>query len=305
MRFSPVNSEILITMVVKKMVRKGSNFPEQVDISGELSKRPRLNNVFKRVTKLTVLTAEPPLRTSSCRTISHHPALSPTTMLRRFIPRLRLFKTFSPVYTTPILPLTSRVGLRSVSPTSLTRASRPSSSRLFSHFSARLSSQPPQSQLDDRPTLPPDATLSQRLKFLIKSYGWYALGMYLVLSAVDFGIAFAGVNLLGAEHVSRVAASVKSYAMQLVYTRPLEPGLEEQEIAPASVGSQEGLYAMLVLAYTIHKTLFLPVRVGLTAALTPRLVGWLGRRGWAGKEGTKRGAKEMRERIRPKNNRPE
>ncbi|KZP34534.1 hypothetical protein FIBSPDRAFT_846666 [Athelia psychrophila] len=227
--------------------------------------------------------------------------------MRRFLPRLRLFKTFNPIRpTTPILPLTSRVGLRTASPTSLTRGAQPPRSRLFSHFAARLSSQPPQSRLDDRPTLPPDASLSQRLKFLIKSYGWYALGMYIVLSAVDFGVAFAGVNLLGAEHVSRVAASVKSYAMELVYSQPLEPGREEQEAVPKSAGSHEGLYAMLVLAYTIHKTLFLPVRVGLTAALTPRLVGWLGRRGWAGGEGTRRAAKEMRERIRPKNqNRPE
>ncbi|KAF7971215.1 hypothetical protein HWV62_21616 [Athelia sp. TMB] len=224
-------------------------------------------------------------------------------MMRRFIPRLRLFKTFNPIRSTPILPLTSRVGLRSAAP-SLTRGSQPSSSRLFSHFSARLSSQPPQSELDDRPILPPDATLSQRLKFLIKSYGWYALGMYIVLSAVDFGVAFAGVNLLGAEHVSRVTASVKAYAMELVYSRPPEPGREEQEAFSPPAGGKEGLYAMLVVAYTIHKTLFLPVRVGLTAALTPRLVGWLGRRGWAGKEGTKRATKEMRQRIRPKN-RPE
>jgi hypothetical protein len=37
------------------------------------------------------------------------------------------------------------------------------------------------------------------------------------------------------------------------------------------------------LAYTIHKTLFLPVRVGLTAAWTPKLVKWLTLRGWIGK----------------------
>lgn len=68
--------------------------------------------------------------------------------------------------------------------------------------------------------------------------------------------------------------------------------------AHSNGGGQEGLYAMLVLAYTVHKTLFLPVRVGLTAALTPKLVGWLGRRGWAGGAGTKRAAQEFRDRIR-------
>lgn len=222
-------------------------------------------------------------------------------MIRKFLPRLRLFKTFNPIRSTPILPLTSQVGLRS---TSITRTLHPSTSRLFTHFPARLtsSSSPPQSPLDDRPTLPPDATLSQRLKHLIKSYGWYALGVYIILSAVDFGVAFAGVNLLGAEQVSRIASYVKGYVSGLVFTRPVEPGKEEVESTSRNGGNQEGLYAMIVLAYTIHKTLFLPIRVGLTAAMTPKLVGWLGRRGWAGGEGTKRAAREMRERIRsPKN----
>lgn len=122
--------------------------------------------------------------------------------------------------------------------------------------------------------------------------------MYIILSAVDFGVAFAGVNLLGAEQVSRIAAHAKEYVSGFVFTRPAEPGKEDVESASRNGGSQEGLYAMIVLAYTIHKTLFLPIRVGLTAALTPKLVGWLGRRGWAGGEGTKRAAREMKERIR-------
>lgn len=226
-------------------------------------------------------------------------------MLRRYLPRLRLFKTFNPIRSSPLLPLASRVGLRSTSPVSLTGTSRPSNARLFNHFSARLTSSPPQSPIDDRPTLPPNATLSQRLKHLIKSYGWYALGVYVILTVVDFGVAFAGVNLLGAEQVSRVAASIKGYVTGLIYTRPTEPGREEVESASSQGSSQEGLYAMVMLAYAIHKTLFLPIRVGLTAALTPKLVGWLGRRGWAGGAGTKRAAKEMRERMRKPRDRGE
>jgi len=219
--------------------------------------------------------------------------LSATSMIRRFLPRLRLFKTLRP---SPILPLTG---------ISLTRSSRPSNNRLFNHFPARLTSSPPRSPLDDRPPLPENPTLSQRLKHLIKSYGWYALGMYTVLSIADFAVAFAGVHLLGAEHVSRVAASVKEYVEGFIFTRPTEPGREGVENTPGHGGSHEGLYAMIVLAYTIHKTLFLPIRVGLTAALTPKLVWWLGQRGWAGGAGTKRAANEMRERIRTRRNRGE
>jgi len=91
---------------------------------------------------------------------------------------------------------------------------------------------------------------------------------------------------------------VKEYVARVIYTRPAEPGREEVENISSLSGSHEGLYAMILLAYTIHKTLFVPIRVGLTAALTPKLVGWLGRRGWAGGAGTKRAAKEMGERMR-------
>jgi hypothetical protein len=124
--------------------------------------------------------------------------------------------------------------------------------------------------------------------------------VYLVLSALDFTVAFAGINLLGAEQVGAVAAYVKETAIGLLHNKPPEPGRDEMESPSSGDASQDSLYATLVLAYTIHKTLFLPVRVGLTAALTPRLVGWLRTRGWAGGEGTRRAAREMRDRIQRK-----
>ena len=143
-------------------------------------------------------------------------------------------------------------------------------------------------------------TFSERLKHLIKSYGWYALGVYLLVGAVDFGVSFAAVNLIGAEHVSHAAASVKESVYGMLNTRPPEPGREEMDraVGQPHAGAKEGLYAMIVLAWTIHKTVFLPVRVGLTAAFTPRLVNWLRSRGWAGSQGTKRVAEELRQRIR-------
>ncbi|KIK97218.1 hypothetical protein PAXRUDRAFT_825158 [Paxillus rubicundulus Ve08.2h10] len=219
-------------------------------------------------------------------------------MLRRVLPRFPLFRIRA-----PILPTTARIGTRSAHPASVTGLSRSSPSRFFRTFTPRLMSTGSPGPNDNGPSLPPDATVSQRLKHLVKSYGCYALGMYLVLSALDFTIAFAGVNLLGAEQVSQVAACVKGVVLGFIHRKPLEDGKDGIDSTTADQGGQEGLYAMLVLAYTIHKTLFLPVRVGLTAALTPKMVGWLRMRGWAGGEGTKRAAREMREKIRNRQSR--
>lgn len=221
-------------------------------------------------------------------------------MVRNLILRLPLIRALVPRVAQPLLPLTSRFAVGSPS-VFLTRAPGHSSTRLFHHIPARLTSTPPRSPESEEPQSPrPDASLSQRLKHLIKTYGWYALGVYIVLSTADFAVAFAGINLIGADHVSRFTAAAKDYIAGLIHSRPPEPGREEMDAmsSHSNGGGQEGLYAMLVLAYTVHKTLFLPVRVGLTAALTPRLVRWLETRGWAGGAGAKRAAREMRDRMR-------
>ena len=216
-------------------------------------------------------------------------------MVRSVILRLPFVRALIPRISRPILPLTAR---RSASE-SLSLSRGRSSTRIFHNSSARLnsSSSSPHSESGQ---LPPNASLSQRLKHLIKSYGWYALGMYIILSTIDFSVAFAAVNILGAEHVSHAAAAAKEFVLSYLPTRPPEPGREEIDSAAGQVvaGGHEGLYAMLLVAYTIHKTLFLPVRVGLTAVLTPRLVTWLRSRGWAGGAGTKRAVQEMRDRFR-------
>jgi len=213
-------------------------------------------------------------------------------MLRRMLPRFPLFRILVPGVSRPLLPLTTRIS----TPTSriLTRPLRISPSRSIHSTSARLSS----SRSPDAKESP---TLSQRLKGLIKSYGWYAVGVYAAVSATDFAVAFIGVNLLGADYVASLTASAKTWLYDLVYSRPPEPGRDEMEEVSKMVvaGGQESLYAMLLLAFTVHKTLFLPVRIGVTAAFTPRLVKWLRARGWAGGEGTRRAMQEMRERLRP------
>lgn len=220
-------------------------------------------------------------------------SLSSMRPLRSILPRVWVFRTAAPKHLSPLLP-TTRARL------TLTNATRPV--RFFHHFPARLTNSPPRSpQLDPNHVHPPNATLSERLRHLIKTYGWYALGVYFLFSVADFGIAFVGVNLLGAEYVSSVAASVKLWVASVLHSKPPEPGKDEIESMtnPVQTGN-EGLYAMLVLAYTIHKTLFVPLRIGLTAAFTPRIVSWLTKRGWVGSAGARRAAEEMRDKLRRK-----
>jgi len=198
---------------------------------------------------------------------------------------------FSMATSTPLLPLAREAGSGTLT---LTRKAPPSRIRLgrFSSghlsFGRRYSSPPPS------PTEQP-TTLSSKLKLLIKSYGWYALGVYMVLTVVDFGVAFALINFLGADRVATWTAEAKAFVTKLIH--PPEPGAEDIPVAPVQ-GGHEGLYAMLVLAYAVHKTLFLPFRVGLTAAFTPKFVNWLTARGWTGRAGTVRAANHMRDRMR-------
>ncbi|KAF6764186.1 hypothetical protein DFP72DRAFT_999248 [Ephemerocybe angulata] len=182
-------------------------------------------------------------------------------------------------------------------------ASRSSASSLSPPFkiSSELSSAVRRSAASTATTtLPPNASLSQRMKHLIKVYGWYAMGVYFTIGLVDFGVAFLGINLVGAEHAARLAGVVKGAFKDAVgrVKHGLGWGVVEGGAEAASGGS--ALYTMLVLAFGIHKTIFWPVRIGLTAGLTPRLVRWLTRRGWAGGEGTKRAAMEMRDKLRRK-----
>ncbi|KZV81101.1 hypothetical protein EXIGLDRAFT_592138, partial [Exidia glandulosa HHB12029] len=126
----------------------------------------------------------------------------------------------------------------------------------------------------DQDAPPKDTSLKGRLKHLFKTYGWYALGVYAFISIFDFGLSFAAINLVGAEHVREWAARAKA----LVFTPSPEAAHEAEEAKKSGVNG--GLWAMLLLAYTLHKTVFLPVRIGLTATVTPPLVRWLRTRGW-------------------------
>ncbi|KAK4048178.1 DUF1279 super [Microbotryomycetes sp. JL201] len=152
-------------------------------------------------------------------------------------------------------------------------------------------------------------SLTQRLKVLFRKHGWTALSVYLLLSAVDFGLTFLMIYAVGADRVreaedwvldtlgwrrkdgepGKVRKAVeewkdhhprisgRSSAAQditpsspkrdhspLAGSQPQRRLISDVSSTNASTNDYSAVATTAVLAYAIHKTLLLPVRVGIT-----------------------------------------
>jgi len=108
------------------------------------------------------------------------------------------------------------------------------------------------------------------------------------------------INFLGAEQVGKVTTYIKGTVLQMIHSKQEEVIPNGDEGKQTSGVGSESLWAMIVLAYSVHKTLFLPLRAGLTLTITPRLVKWLNSRGWGGSAGALRAAAQMKDKMRRK-----
>ncbi|KAI9760319.1 MAG: hypothetical protein M4579_001723 [Chaenotheca gracillima] len=161
-------------------------------------------------------------------------------------------------------------------------------------------SKPPPPQPTVNLNSPKSLSLSQRLRKLSREYGWSALGVYLLLSALDFPFCFLAVRTLGTERIGHWEHVVVDFARKVVYypfkseeekpvvnevrTLPSEDDIDSPDrgwgVAEAqerNTASDASIWTQLALAYAIHKS-FIFVRVPLTAAVTPKVVRVL--RGW-------------------------
>lgn len=136
------------------------------------------------------------------------------------------------------------------------------------------------------------------MKLLLREHGKAALVVYLGLSLVDFGLLFGLIFAVGADSVrqaedwvlerldwrrrdaerpSGVKGAVGDWAHAHLSTTKGD-GLDvERAVAGERDSAHRGemgsaLWTTALLAYTIHKTLFLPIRIGATAWLTPPIV---------------------------------
>lgn len=129
------------------------------------------------------------------------------------------------------------------------------------------------------------------LKALMKEYGYSALGVYLVMSALDMPLCYAVVHTAGRENIEYYENKVKQY---FGYGKSDEELKRIQEInrleeAEHPEDKLTGLFSWFswtefAIAYGIHKSVFIFVRVPLTAALTPSIVKTL--RSWGFKIGS-------------------
>ncbi|EXJ82030.1 hypothetical protein A1O1_08098 [Capronia coronata CBS 617.96] len=76
-------------------------------------------------------------------------------------------------------------------------------------------------------------SLSQRLKKLSREYGWSALGVYLLLTALDFPFCFLAVRLLGTDRIGHWEHVAVSY-IKGVLKWPVSNQQAEEEIKSAT-----------------------------------------------------------------------
>ncbi|BGP32885.1 DUF1279 super [Rhodotorula toruloides] len=211
-----------------------------------------------------------------------------------------------------------------------------SSSQQSSHSSSSSSSSSQSSSSSSSSSSSEDPSkipLTQKIKYLFRKHGWTALAVYLLLSAIDFGLCFVVIYAVGADRVreaedwvldqlkwkrspeaavpgeegrlSRAYHEIKEFKDQ--HTRHRVKGPEAHPTPEAAQAAAEGkdaatvaavdkkskkdysaLATTAILAYAIHKTALLPFRVGVTFAITPKVVRML--QSWGFKVGYAAGA---------------
>ncbi|MCJ1475358.1 hypothetical protein MMC13_004020 [Lambiella insularis] len=144
-------------------------------------------------------------------------------------------------------------------------------------------------------------SLSQRMRKLSREYGWSAVGVYFLLTALDFPFCFIAVRALGTERIGEWEHKIIEWVKRAVPVQipekwrktEKESGVMEaqdalgatvagydhgvKEAEKANAGESASIWTQLALAYAIHKS-FIFVRVPLTISITPKVVRVL--RGW-------------------------
>lgn len=110
----------------------------------------------------------------------------------------------------------------------------------------------------------------------MKKYGYVGIGVYLALGAVDLATTMALISVKGANQVREAEDYVIQKAKGYL-------GLEHTPLDISELNEKPSLTSIFVIAYGIHKTVLLPFRLSLTAAITPSVAKRLAKMGWVQK----------------------
>ncbi|CEP16896.1 hypothetical protein [Parasitella parasitica] len=118
----------------------------------------------------------------------------------------------------------------------------------------------------------PQQPVSKTKQFM-KKYGYVGIGVYLALGTVDLSATMALISVKGAARVKEAEDYVIGKAKGWV-------GMDHTPIEKSQIHEKPSLTSIFVLAYGIHKTVLLPFRLSLTAAITPAVAKRLKNWGW-------------------------
>ncbi|KAK6351822.1 hypothetical protein TWF718_004967 [Orbilia javanica] len=172
-------------------------------------------------------------------------------------------------------------------------------------------------------------TVGERMRALFKEYGMSAVGVYFLLSVLDFPFCFLFVKAVGTEKIAHyehiivdgfwkvmpeaikqfrpaavkeVKAEAESVAVGIggdIDALARGEGVIGQESMKGSNGGEASVWTVLILAYAVHKSLIF-FRVPLAAAVTPNIVKTLRRWGFniGKKGGVRQGVKDARANLK-------
>lgn len=114
-----------------------------------------------------------------------------------------------------------------------------------------------------------------KVKGFMKKYGPVGVGVYLALSVLDLSLTMAVISVKGADKVMEAEDYVWSKVKGMFGVKH-----ETSSGKPPAHHDKPSFTSLFVVAYGIHKTILLPVRLSLTAAITPAVVKRLRQLGW-------------------------
>ncbi|KAI9317910.1 hypothetical protein BX666DRAFT_1855976 [Dichotomocladium elegans] len=103
----------------------------------------------------------------------------------------------------------------------------------------------------------------------MKKYGYVGAGVYTVLSVIDLSLTMAIISIKGADRVKQAEDYVLDRVKGLIGISHDREG--QQHDTTDNNNDHPSLTTIFLAAYGIHKTILLPVRLSLTAAITPKV----------------------------------